>query len=444
MKSLIFTILLIWINFILAIHSQTPYYPPIDTDFWESITPTELGWNENKINDFYEYLNEKNSKAFILLKDGRIVLEKYFDTFTKDSLWYWASAGKTLTATLVGIAQEEGLIDINEKTSKYLGEGWTSLPKEKEDLIKVLHQLTMTTGLDYNVEDLDCTNPECLKYKADAGTQWYYHNAPYTLLEKVVEKATGQNYNIYTSQKIRNQIGMNGAWIKLGFNNVYFSNARSMARFGILISSNGFWENKNIIKDKTYLNQMINTSQNLNKSYGYLWWLNGKESCMIPGSTRVFNTMLIPDAPFDTYAALGKDGQCLNISPSKGLIWVRMGERPDNQFFISTNFSNEIWRYLNQIMQTTDLAEEKNANSLVVFPNPASDYIEISNNVETGLRPVSTTQEIKIFNILGECVITVETQHTVSLQRIDISSLPVGLYYISFDDRVFSFLKVCK
>jgi len=439
MKKFIITIYLIQFIFPCLAKSESIYFPPIGSDAWDSVSISQLGWDESKIEPFFNFLNQKNSKAFILLKDGKIVIEKYFDSFNIDSMWFWASAGKTLTSALVGIAQEEGLLNINNKTSDYLGTQWTSLPKEKEDLITVRHQLTMTTGLDYTVKDLDCTNPECLKYKADAGSQWYYHNAPYTLLEKVVEKATGLNYNLYFSLKIRNQIGMNGAWFKLGYNNVYFSNARSMARYGILISNNGYWENKNIIKDKAYLNQMINTSQELNKSYGYLWWLNGKESCMIPGSSKVFNTMLMPDAPKDVYAALGKDGQCLNISPSTGIIWVRMGERPDDQFFISTNFSNEIWQYLNQIMKPLSIVDENSIKNINISPNHASDYIEITCNMSF---PSNRESEIKIYNTLGECVIIVGVHCNEPLQRIDISHLPVGIYFIQIGNFTEKFLVV--
>jgi hypothetical protein len=38
--------------------------------------------------------------------------------------------------------------------------------------------------------------------------------------------------------------------------------------------------------------------------------------------------------------------------------------------------------------------------------------------------------EIEIFNIFGECVLTVETQNFVSLQRIDVSTLPAGIYFL--------------
>lgn len=419
-------------------NSQKIYFPPIDSDRWDTISINELGWKEASVLELINFLEKANSKAFILLKDGKIVIEKYFGSFNKDSIWYWASAGKTLTAALVGIAQEEGLLKISDRTSKFLGDGWTSLPRDKEELITLRHQLTMTTGFDYKVDEPDCTKPECLKYKADAGTQWYYHNAPYTLLERVVENASGKNYNIYFSQKIRNSIGMSGAWIKLGYNNVYFSNARSMARFGILILNNGFWDNKNIIKDKDYLNQMINTSQDLNKSYGYLWWLNGKVSYMIPGTSKVFNSMLMPDAPSDVFAALGKDGQCLNISPQNGFIWVRMGEKPDTQFFISTDFSNEVWKHINRITEPAGIYEFKN-NKCFIYPNPANEYIEIT---------YPSDSFVRIYNTLGECVMN-PTQILPTRRdgngwviRLDISALPTGVYYIISGEFFEKFLVV--
>ena len=70
------------------------------------------------------------------------------------------------------------IININNKTSQYLGAGFTSLPLAKENLITVKHQLNMTSGLDDTVTDPNCTTPACLTYRADAGTRWAYHNAP--------------------------------------------------------------------------------------------------------------------------------------------------------------------------------------------------------------------------------------------------------------------------
>ena len=128
----------------------------------------------------------------------------------------------------------KGLLNINNTTSSYLGNGWTNLTADKENMITIKNQLTMTTGLEYNVSDLDCTSL-LLNLQTDAGQQWFYHNAPYTLLEKVVENATGLDYNDYSNQKVESVIGMNGQWISQGYNNVFWSTARDMARFGLLI-----------------------------------------------------------------------------------------------------------------------------------------------------------------------------------------------------------------
>jgi CubicO group peptidase (beta-lactamase class C family) len=151
--------------------TPTMYFPPVTGMEWQTTSTASLGWSDTQLTDLYNYLQLKNTKAFIILKNGRIVVEKYFGTFTADSNWYWASAGKTVTAMLVGIAQQEGILNINNKTSQFLGTGWTSLSLAKENLITVRHQLTMTTGLDDAVPDVDCTVPSCLQYKTDAGTR---------------------------------------------------------------------------------------------------------------------------------------------------------------------------------------------------------------------------------------------------------------------------------
>lgn len=344
----------IWILFVLlyGCSKETPTSTPIpnngslyfpSTSSWETTTPATLNWNTAALNEVYTYLQQKNTKAFIILKNGKIVAEQYFGTFTADSNWQWASAGKTMTSLLIGIAQEQGILNINNRTSQYLGTGWTSLPLAKENLITIKHQLSMTTGLDDAVTDNHCTTPACLQYKADAGQRWAYHNAPYTLLDQVIEKASGLTYNQYFQQKIRDRVGMNGLWIKLGYNNVYFSNARSMARFGLLLLAKGKWNGASILADTNYLSAQINSSQTINPSYGYLTWLNGKSSYMVPTVQLSLNGNLVPNAPADLYAALGKDDQKIYVVPSQGLVVIRMGESAGQSQLALSSFDNELW-----------------------------------------------------------------------------------------------------
>ena len=332
------------------------YFPPTTTDTWATVPPSILNWDEQVLNELYDFLQTNNTRAFIILKDGKIVVEKYWGnnilnsaSFDQNTNWYWASAGKALTAFLVGLAQEKGVLSIEDKASDYLGPNWTSMPLEKENLITIRHQLTMTTGLDYTVPDNHCTDPECLQYRAEPGMQWFYHNASYTLLEQVVSKAAGVQYNEFTDVELENKIGMSGQWIRSGYNNLYWSTARDAARFGLLVLNKGKWKDTPIMTDMAYYNAMVTSSQDLNPSYGYLWWLNGKSAVILPGLTSPILTDIAPEAPSDLFAAMGKNGQVIDIVPSQDLVVVRMGEAAGDGL-ISIQFHDNMWEILGRVM----------------------------------------------------------------------------------------------
>lgn len=332
------------------------YFPPIGTTIWETATPAVLEWNLSHIPPLEKLLEENGTRAFILLKDGKIAMEFYYgrriasnQPFDSQSLWYWASAGKTLTAALVGIAQHDGHLRLNQKSSDFLGNHWTDLPLEKEQLITVRHQLTMSTGLDDGVSDRDDYSPSNLTYKADAGSRWAYHNAPYTLLDKVISNATGEPFADYFRNTLGRKIGMTGTWQRIDNNNVFFSDARSMARFGLLVLAKGVWQEEKILKDEDFVREMVKPSQQINKSYGYLWWLNGQPSFMLPGLQTPINGSLFPNAPVDMVCGLGRDGQYLCVVPSKNLVLIRMGESPETGL-VPITFLIRIWDELNKIM----------------------------------------------------------------------------------------------
>ncbi|KUJ54948.1 serine hydrolase domain-containing protein [Chryseobacterium aquaticum] len=325
---------------------ESMYFPPLNSNDWETKSVSSLGWNQSKIPDLLNYLQTKNSKSFIILQNGRIVMENYFDSHTSSSVWYWASAGKTLTSTVTGIAEQEGFININHKVSDYIGNGWTSEPLTKENLITCKHLLTMTSGLDDALGDN--VAPNNLQYKADAGTRWAYHNV-YVKLQDVVSQATGKTWSEYFNTKLRDKIGMNGNWIQNGDNSVYWSNTRSMARFGLLALNNGNWNGSQIV-NANYFNNATNTSQNINLSYGYLWWLNGKTSYHLPQSQLQFPRKLIPNAPDDMYCALGKNDQKIYVVPSKKLVIIRMGNAADNVNLALSDFDDILWQKINAVI----------------------------------------------------------------------------------------------
>ncbi|MCS7029252.1 MAG: serine hydrolase [Bacteroidia bacterium] len=418
-----------------VLKSQSLYFPPLTGSTWDTISISSLGWCQDKMDSLVAFLGRENTKAFILLKNGKIVVEKYYGTFTKDSLWYWASAGKTLTAFAVGIAQQEGYLSINDSTSKFLGLGWTSCSPPKEGQITIKHQLSMSTGLDDGVPNPDCTLSTCLQYHSDAGTRWAYHNAPYTLLHQVIQSATGTSMNAYINTRIKNKIGMEGFFYPVGYNQVYFSKARSMARFGLLLLNKGYWNTTPVLSDTNYFNQMTNTSQPLNLAYGYLTWLNGKSSFMVPGLPFVFPGKLMPNAPNDAYFALGKNGQIISVYPSQKVVFIRMGNSPSSSA-VEFALTDSICRRLNAVMCSTTYQTElfdESENKIQVYPNPVysqhqSIFISIPNS--KNIRSATCT----IMDLEGKILWLRECTNTdLSRGIIECSAyLSSGVYFVKF------------
>lgn len=414
-----FLLPLILLAFVFGGHAQSLYFPPLTGSTWDTISPQGMGYCQPRIDSLYNYLQVKHTKSFMLLKDGKIVLEKYFGTYTQDSLFYWASASKSLASVITGLAQQKGFIHINDPVSQYLDTGWTSEPLAKENLITIRNLLTMTSGLDDAPPS--CTNEDtakaCLIYKADAGTRWAYHTGAYRKVQDVVSQAVGQNYNLITNNWIEAHTGMSGTW----YQQVYYSKARDMARFGLLSLNRGIWANDTIMRDTSYFHHMINTSQSFNLSYGYLWWLNGKPTYMNPGIQTVLAGPLIPNCPSDMYAALGKNDQKIYVVPSTGMVVIRQGNSADGMTFALSNFDNTLWDYINKLSCATTGINEESISAFAIYPNPAGDQVTVSNANDLGM--------IRLYDVLGNLVYEQRTEPKTQ-QVISTAALPSGAYFV--------------
>ena len=234
----------------------------------------------------------------------------------------------------------------------------------------------MTTGLSDVVPNPDCILPSCLQYLAPAGTRWAYHNAPYTLLDSILINATGQNLNGLVQNRIRAQTGIQGFFYPFGDNNVFVSKPRSMARYGVLIQGHGRW-NGSAVLDSSWVHAMISPSQNINPAYGLLWWLNGQSAHRLPQSQFLFPGPLMPNAPSDAVAALGRDGQILFVVPSLELVVVRMGKSPAS-VPVPWLLADELWKRLNRMLCLTQTEGTGSlGKSLEVVYTSEGSYVEL-------------------------------------------------------------------
>jgi CubicO group peptidase (beta-lactamase class C family) len=327
--------------------TEAMYFPPIGGNEWETKSISSLKWNQNAVQPLKDFLTQKNTKSFMILVNGRIVMEEYFDGHTASSEWEWNSAGKTLSTAAIGIAQQEDLLNINKKVSDYLGTGWTSMPLAKENLITVRHLLTMTSGIQ---DSSQLVIKSKLTYVADAGQRWAYGNVFQKLMD-VVAKSSNQSFDDYLNSKLKSKIGLDGYWDRGVVYTIYNSTSRGMARFGLLALNKGKWNATQVVNE-AFFTESTSTSNTINPSYGYLWWLNGKSKFMIPNSQTVFPGALVPDAPADMYAAMGARDQRIYVVPSKKMVVIRMGAtaNPGNANFAVSGFDNELWGKINALI----------------------------------------------------------------------------------------------
>ena len=275
----------------------------------------------------------------------------------------------------------------------------------------------MTGGLEDNPPapcDNEDTAKACLIYKVDAGTRWAYHTGAYKKVQDVVADAAGLNYNLVTQQWIKNKIGMGGLWI----DQTYYSKARDMARFAILNLAQGRWANDTVLKDTAYFRAMTNTSQTFNKSYGYLWWLNGKSTYMNPGLQLQLPGPIVPNAPSDMYAALGKNDQKIYVVPSTKMIVVRQGNSAEGLTFALSTFDNKMWGYINALSCNVNGIEEQEQIASSVFPNPA--------NLRLTFGTATKISSCTISDLLGRTYDLLAEDNSISLQ-----SLQAGIYYVT-------------
>jgi CubicO group peptidase (beta-lactamase class C family) len=400
------------------------YFPPTTGTTWASATPASQGWCQPQLDSVLAFAGRKHSKSLLILKDGKLVVEKYYGTFTADSLWYWASAGKSLTATLVGLAQQDGILSMNDSTSKYLGR-WTAATKAQQKQILLRHQLTMTTGLDDTPPapcDNESTMPACLRYLTTPATRWAYHTGAYRTLQNVLVAASGApNMTQYTAQRLGTSIGMTGLW----YQDVFYSRSRDMARFGLFMLAKGSWNGTQILTDTAYFRRMTHPSQTLNRSYGYLWWLNGQPSYLLPTVQATFPGPLIPSAPADLIAALGKNDQKIYVVPSLRLVVVRQGQAAGDSKLASSSFDTELWaRIMAMLCNTATATTPINTAGYEVFPNPSTDQLTLR-------QPTAQATTVRLLDALGRAALI---RPAAPETQVSVAGLAPGLYLAQWLD----------
>ena len=307
------------------------YWP---SQSWEAQTPAAAGLDQAKLHRARDYALSHKSTSFLVVRSGRIVLEAYGSGGGAGVARRIASATKSMTSILVGMAIDQGKLKLDQPVADFLPD-WKDTRKEK---ITIRHLLSMTSGLDparaQRLPDGDqfVVNAS-MPVKSAAGASWQYNTPAYHMLFRILEKATGSSLDTWTKEQMLAPLGMQAtAWYSRPAGEVtnYFNvrcTARDMARFGLFVLRGGCWGEDRLVSE-SFFKAATTSSQELNPAYGLLFWLNARKGHSAGGRKVDYR---FPGAPRDLVACLGKGGQQILVIPSQDLVIVRQGERPGDE-----------------------------------------------------------------------------------------------------------------
>ncbi|MCB9749714.1 MAG: serine hydrolase [Myxococcales bacterium] len=311
---------------------------PFPVPDWPVGAPEDHGLDPDKLQAAADYAATQASNCLVVIRHGTIVGEWYWqgtDAQTKVKSW---SVGKSYAATAVGLALDRGAIaSLDDPAADYIPE-WQGTDHE---VVSIRNLLQMASGLEFGLFAdnismflaMDMTQRALDNPLAKPPlTDWEYNNHGVQVLEPVLRGATGLTAEEYSQLHLWQPMGMDAEWLKddVGHPAMYMNvlaSCRDHARFGYLYLHDGCWDGEELVSEG-FIDDARSPSQQLNRGYGYLWWLSGQEPTLDSVDFKPKPGGLHPFGPDDSYCAVGLGNQVIEVIPSHDMVMVRMGTAP--------------------------------------------------------------------------------------------------------------------
>jgi len=260
---------------------------------WRIGSPETYNIDKVKLDAFFERISEwENLQSILVIKDDKLILEKYYKNTDKYSAFNTYSITKSFTSALIGIAIKQKLIaSETDKMITYFPDYLDRINDPRKGDLTLKHLLTMTGGL----KPEEWWNPSIdyalLEAPIDTtpGSKFLYYNALPHLLSAIISKSTNLSIKEYAEQYLFKPLEIKCAYWKKdgeyysGRSNTYFT-PRDLARLGSLYLNKGKINGEQIIDslwvEKSFINysdsdeNFFLTDQSLKQTgYGYLWWI---------------------------------------------------------------------------------------------------------------------------------------------------------------------------
>ena len=302
MKKLILLLL-----FTSPAYSAENLYDPsqVPTEGMTYGSPADLKKPAEFFTKLISFAAETGTSALILIKDDKIIVEKYWE-LEPDQVVRLHSVTKSILSLALGRLVDDGRVSVTDPAKKWFRD-WSG---EKES-ITVQQLLSQTSGYPESSKE-NLKGPNRLKLSlqqknlTEPGSQFAYSNMGAWLIGDIVHQASKKDPDQYVAESFFAPMSIRKwTWDKDEAQNVDTSSglwltARDLSKFGKLLLNQGKWNTEQLIS-ASYLEVAMKPAGTKAKNYGYLWWVNG-----------------------DNYYARGDFGQILAIYPKDKVILVRL------------------------------------------------------------------------------------------------------------------------
>jgi CubicO group peptidase (beta-lactamase class C family) len=321
-------------------------------DEWERADPDLLGFDTEVLAEKVEQAGATGASCFVVVRRGRLVGEWYWHGTDPSAPQPVFSVTKSVASTLVGMAQADGLLNIDDRMSDYIP-SWRGTSSEDVTIRQVLSN-TSGRHWDYLTDypalaEAEDANELALGVGQDGppGTEWVYNNAAIQALDVVLSTAIG-DVAAYAEERLFEPLGMHDTRLahdeagNTRLNVGLSSTCRDLARFGHLFLRHGDWGGEQVVPASWVRLATGRSSQRLNAAYGLLWWLNRPGTVIANGGGRPAEEgvvgpagdQLAPGAPRDMFWAIGMGDQLVQVDPGSETVLVRLApEDPESGSF---------------------------------------------------------------------------------------------------------------
>ena len=338
------------------------YTVPVQVnDGWETGRANAFRISEDSLDVLLNLIGStppQDFRALAITRHGKLVLDTYFNSYNRNTLHDIRSAAKSITALLVGIAVDQGLI-ADEKVSLY------SLFKRSDSLIEqdrrkaaitLYDALTMQTGLDADAYNNNSPGNEAnwLDSEDDwvdfvlrlpmtsekPGTRHVYNSASALLAGAAVENASGLSLREFAGKHFFSPMMIPEFYWAVGpqnrtagMGNLYLTN-RAMAKIGQMVLDKGKWNGKQIVSAR-WIDALSEKHSSIpvpvfdTHSYGYMWYLGTKD---------------IEGRDVDFIYASGNGGNVIYVVPQYNMVVTMLSSAYSTNY--GSNRSNNIFEYI--------------------------------------------------------------------------------------------------